>query len=129
MTPELNALTLAALLQVVQFTIYSVLANLQVGTKTALGPRDTPVQITGYAGRAQRAMNNHFEALILFTIAALTVTLLDKSTPFTQVCAWTYLIARVLYIPAYVFGWVPWRSFIWAIGLGATTVMLLSSLL
>ena len=66
MTPELTALTLAALLQVAQFSLYSLLANLQIGPKTALGPRDEKIELTGKAGRAQRAMNNHFEGLILF---------------------------------------------------------------
>ena len=33
MTPELTALTLAALLQVLQFAAYSVTAQMQVGTK------------------------------------------------------------------------------------------------
>ncbi|SHH91340.1 hypothetical protein SAMN05443551_3536 [Marivita hallyeonensis] len=41
MTPELTALTLAALLQVLQFVAYSISANLQVGPKTAMSSRDT----------------------------------------------------------------------------------------
>nr|WP_309501311.1 MAPEG family protein [uncultured Roseovarius sp.] len=129
MTPELTVLTLAALLQVLQFAAYSITANRQVGTKTALGPRDTPVQLTGTAGRLQRAMTNHFEGLILFTIACTVITLSDQSTPFTTACAWVYLIARVLYVPAYAFGLSPWRSFIWLIGFGATALMLLAALL
>ncbi|MDR9483807.1 MAG: MAPEG family protein, partial [Sediminimonas sp.] len=32
MTPELTALTLAALLQVVQYVLYAVPANLELGT-------------------------------------------------------------------------------------------------
>lgn len=128
MTPELTALTLAALLQVLQFTAYSVAANRQVGTKTALGPRDTPVQLTGTAGRLQRAMNNHFEGLILFTIACTVIALSGQSTGYTAACAWTYLGARILYVPAYVFGLSPWRSVIWIVGLLATLLMLLAAL-
>ena len=71
MTPELTALALAGLLQAAQFALYSVLANLQVGPKYAMGPRDAPRQLTGAAGRAQRALNNHFEGLIFFTIVFL----------------------------------------------------------
>ena len=40
MTPELLALTLAVLLQAVQFTLYSGLAQKQVGTEYAASPRD-----------------------------------------------------------------------------------------
>ena len=48
---------------------------------------------------------------------------------FTAACAWTYLIARILYVPAYAFGLVPWRSLIWMVGFGATTLMLLAALI
>ena len=41
---------------------------------------------------------------------------------------WLYLAARVLYIPAYAFGWAPWRSYLWALGLLATVIMLMAAL-
>ena len=129
MTPELTVLALAALLQCVQFLAYSVAANLQVGPKYAMGPRDTPRQLTGLAGRLQRALGNHFEGLILFTIAVAVVTFSAQATTFTAACAFTYLAARVLYVPAYAFGWSPWRSVIWALGFAATMLMILASLI
>ncbi|MEM9395044.1 MAG: MAPEG family protein [Pseudomonadota bacterium] len=129
MTPELTVLALAFLLQVVQFTMFSIAANLQIGPKKAMSPRDEPIHLTGTAGRVQRAMNNHFEGLILFTIAVVVVTLSDQSTALTQACAHTYLIARILYVPAYVQGLAPWRSLIWMVGFLATVIMLLSTLL
>jgi len=135
MTPELTVLTLAALLQVVQFVLMAVPANLELGTGKTLSPRDAdrlggPMveQVSRRTARLIRAMNNHFEALILFTIAVLVVTLSGQSSAFTSGCAWLYLLARVLYVPAYAFGWVPWRSLIWAAGLLATVAMLLSVL-
>lgn len=128
MTPELTALTLAALLQVLQFMAYSITANRQVGSKAALGPRDTPVQLTGTAGRLQRALNNHFEGLVLFTIACVVISASGQSTGFTATCAWVYLGARVLYVPAYALGLSPWRSVIWMVGLFATLLMLLAAL-
>lgn len=127
MTAEITALTLAALLQVAQIALYSVAGQLQAGTKAALKPRDTKIELTGKAGRIHRAMNNHFEGLILFAIATL-VTTQTGSTPFTATCAWIYLAARLAYVPAYIYGLVPWRSLIWAAGLLATTFMLIASL-
>jgi len=127
MTPELIVLALAALLQVAQIAMYSVAGQSQAGTKAALRPRDDKIELTGKPGRIQRAMNNHFEGLLLFAIAAL-LTAQAGSTGFTAICAWVYLLARVLYIPAYVFGWVPWRSYIWLTGLAATTLMILAAL-
>ena len=128
MTPELTALTLAALLQVAQLCLYSVAGQAQLGTKTALKPRDETPVLTGKTGRIKRAMDNHFEGLLLFAIACIVIALSDQSTPFTTTCAWIYLAARLLYIPAYIFGWVPWRSLIWAAGFVTTALMLLSAL-
>ena len=129
MPHELTILALAALLQVVQFSIYSVLAQMQVDTKYAASPRDKPRQLTGTAGRAQRALNNHFEGLILFTAAVVVVTQSGQSTMTTATCASLYLGARVLYLPAYLFGWAPWRSLIWFVGFLATGAMLISALI
>lgn len=129
MTTELYVLTLAALLQVVQFGMYSITANMQIGSKKAMGPRDTKVELTGAAGRLQRAMNNHFEGLILFTIAVVVVTLADQSSPVTRAAAHTYLIARLIYIPCYVQGLAPWRSLVWMVGFLATVIMLIAALI
>ncbi|RKF16027.1 MAPEG family protein [Roseovarius spongiae] len=135
MTPELTALTLAALLQVVQYALMAVPANLELGPGKTLSPRDPermerPLeqQVSPRTGRLFRALNNHFEGLILFTIACVVVTLAGQSTALTAACAWLYLVARVLYVPAYAFGLVPWRSLIWAVGFGATVLMLLAAL-
>ena len=128
MTPELTALTLAALLQVVQFALMAIPANRQLGPDKTMGPRDKPLALEGMAGRMQRAMNNHFEGLILFGIAVVVVTLSGRSSPLTEICAHAYLVSRVLYIPAYAFGWAPWRSIIWAAGFLATVAMLASAL-
>ena len=136
MTPELTALTLAALLQVVQYVLMSVPANLELGAAKTLSPRDPdrlgkPLaeQVSPGTGRLFRALNNHFEGLILFSIACVVVTLSGQSTPMTATLAFTYLAARIVYVPAYYFGWAPWRSLIWAVGFLATTCMLLAALL
>ncbi|MEL7254018.1 MAG: MAPEG family protein [Pseudomonadota bacterium] len=136
MTPELTALTLAALLQVIQFVLMSVPANMELGPAKTTSPRDRSrlggsleEQVSDKTARLIRAMNNHFEGLILFTIACVVTTLADASTPLTAACAYAYLAARVLYIPAYYFGWRPWRSLIWMVGFGATTLMLIAALL
>ena len=129
MTPELLALTLALLLQVVQYVLLSVTANLQLGTRYTTSPRDENKPLTGIPARLERALQNHFEALTLFTPAVLIVTLSGQSSALTAACAFAYLGARVLYIPAYAYGWVPGRSIIWAVGFFATIAMLIAALL
>ncbi|MEL6608112.1 MAG: MAPEG family protein [Pseudomonadota bacterium] len=136
MTPELTALTLAALLQVAQFGLMSVAANLDLGPAKTLSPRDQsrlggPLesQLSDKPARLFRAFNNHFEGLILFSIAALVIHTSGQSSGFTAACAYTYLAARVAYIPAYYFGLTPWRSLIWFTGFTATVLMLVAALL
>ena len=136
MTPELTALTLAALLQVVQFFLMAIPANLEAGPGKTLSPRDADRlggtledHVSKRTARLVRAFDNHLETLILFAIACVVITLTDQSTPLTTICAFTYLGARILYIPAYAFGWVPWRSCIWMVAFGATTLMLLAALI
>jgi len=132
MPDELLVLTLAALLQVVQLALMAVPANLELGARTTLSPRDgqnLAEQLSPRTARLHRALGNHFEGLILFSIAVMIVTLADASSMLTTACAWIYLAARILYVPAYAFGWTPWRSIIWCAGFAATTAMLIAALL
>ncbi len=131
MTPELTALSLAGLLQIVQYGLFAIPANLELGTRYTASPRDlpSPRPLSLRTARLQRALANHFEALILFTLAVTVTTLSGQSSALTAACGWTYLAARILYIPAYAFGLVPWRSVIWAVGFLATTVMIAANLI
>ena len=79
--------------------------------------------------RLHRALTNHFEGLVLFTLAVVALALTGRSSGFTLACAWTYLAARIIYVPAYAFGWVPWRSVVWGVGWLATAAMMLAAVL
>ena len=131
MTPELTALALAGLLQAAQFTLFAVPANKELGTGYTSSARDRPPSkpMSPVTARLQRALNNHFEGLILFTLAVVVVTLGNQSTAVTQTAAWVYLAARILYVPAYALGLRPWRSAIWFAGFLATMVMIVAALL
>ena len=132
MTAELTALALAGLLQVGQYALFAIPANVQLGTGYTSSPRDRPPsrQLSLRTARLQRALTNHFEGLILFTLAVVVVvTLGNQSTAVTQYAAYIYLAARVLYVPAYAFGLRPWRSAIWAVGFFATLTMIVAALI
>ncbi len=131
MTPELTTLALAALLQALQFVAFATLANRDLTPGYTSSPRDRPPsrEMAVLTARLQRALNNHFEGLILFTLAVVVVTMGNQSTTTTQYAAYIYLAARILYVPAYAFGLTPWRSAIWAVGFGATLTMIIAALI
>lgn len=131
MTAELTALTLAALLQVVQFILYAVPANRDLGPGYTMSARDrAPTrEMSQRTARLGRAFDNHMEWLVLFAVAVGVVQMSGQNSTFTAFCAWVYLIARLAYLPAYVMGLRPWRSVIWAIGFAATACMLIAALI
>lgn len=131
MTAELTALALAALLQVVQLLAYAVPANREIGPGYTMSSRDRAPSrpMSERTARLGRAFDNHFEGLILFTIAVGVIQMSGQNSGFTAACAWTYLTARILYVPAYAMGLRPHRSVIWCIGLLATVLMLLAALI
>lgn len=129
MAPEATALGLAALLQAVQLGLAGASMNRDVGAGWNAGPRDDRPQLSVLTGRLRRAVANHFEGLALFTVAVVLVALSGASSAMTATCAWLYLAARVLYVPAYALGWTPWRSLIWGVGFVATLTMILAALL
>lgn len=128
MPVELKVLGYAALLQFVQFILMAVPVNMQLGVAYTGGNRDEQKQATGVPGRLKRALDNHFEGLILFAIAVMVVVLGEASTELTEKCAWAYLWARILYVPAYAWGIFLVRSLIWSVGFIATAIMLIAGL-
>jgi uncharacterized MAPEG superfamily protein len=128
MTPELTVLALAALWQAVQIVLAGASMNRDAGLDWNAGPRDTEQAFSNLTGRLRRAVDNHFEALVFFTIAVVVVTLSGSASALTATCAWIYLAARIIYVPAYAYGWSPWRSVIFGVGAAATGAMILAAM-
>ena len=81
MPAELTALALAGLLQSLQFILFAVPANLELGPGYTSSARDRPPSkaLSLVTARLQRALNNHFEGLILRAYA--TAALSSKYEP------------------------------------------------
>jgi uncharacterized MAPEG superfamily protein len=97
--------------------------------KIALGARDTQPPLSTMGARAERALTNMHEALPVFLALALLHVGLGLQNELAVQGAWLFLIARILYVPAYVAGVFGVRSTIWAaswIGLGMMTAALFS---
>ena len=128
MTAELTVLALAAILQAIQIGLAAMALNSDVGANWNAGPRDNQPEFSPMTGRLRRAVNNHFESLAFFTIAAVVITLSGQASTLTAWASWVYLGARIFYVPAYAFGWSPWRSVIWGVGFLATMYIIFAAL-
>ena len=124
MTPELAALAAIAVIQVVMIGVAQQSLTADIGRDGNMGPRDNTLPLSPKTQRLRRAVANHVENIGLFIIAVVVVTLSGQATTFTAICAWVFVAARALYLPAYLYGWTPWRSVIWAVGMAATLLML-----
>lgn len=94
-------------------------------TVEMLGPRDTLPPTTVYGERAQRALLNLHEAMPVFLALALLHVATAGSSPRATLGATIFLIARVLYVPAYLSGIAGVRSLFWAIGVAGMLLMAL----
>ncbi|WP_109467717.1 MAPEG family protein [Albibacillus kandeliae] len=128
MTPELVALAIVALEHVVLVGWSQSLLNRDVGGKANASPRDVPLDMSVMTGRLRRALANHTENFPFFIGAVVCVVLSGSASGFTAACALLYAAARALYIPAYAYGWAPWRSVIYMVGLVATIAMYIAAL-
>jgi len=97
----------------------------------ALGPRDDLPPLTKIGGRAERALDNMHEALPVFLALALLNLVTGTAGPMAVNGAWVFLVARVLYLPAYLSGVPGVRTLIWGaswVGLVMMLVPLLDRL-
>ncbi|WP_136683554.1 MAPEG family protein [Falsirhodobacter xinxiangensis] len=125
---EITVLCLSALLNVAAIGLAGASANKDTGVDYNLSPRDREPGYSVMTGRLRRAQANHAENLFLYAVAVLAVWASGSQGVITATCAWVYLAARVAYIPAYAYGWTPWRSIIFMFGFVATIVMVLTAL-
>ena len=113
MTLDLWALVAALFLAMFQIGLQSILTLAQAGPKWVAGPRDTPFEVTGVSGRLVRAHRNLLEIFPQFAAALFVVHAAGINGEWAVIGAWTFVISRLLYIPAYAFGPPGLRSVFW----------------
>ena len=110
---ELQMLGVAIVIGLVHLLWAAAAAQPQRGLKWNVGPRDTPVELMGMAGRLQRAFANFRETFPFFAAAVLVAYLGGRLGTLTCCGAALYVGARAVYIFLYAFG-VPFvRSLAW----------------
>ena len=119
---ELVCLELSVLLWIVHVLVQAYMANEEFGLAYLLSPRDERPAAKGVAcGRATRALNNYVENLVPFV--ALTLALIATGHG-GGLGATVWIIARILYLPAYLSGVTYVRTGLWGISIIGLLMML-----
>jgi uncharacterized MAPEG superfamily protein len=113
MKPELTLLIWAAALAVVQVLVAVTGAFNQVGLMKLVGNREGMPEITGWAGRAERAHLNMVLNLVLFAALVLVAVVAGKTNSVTLLGAQLFFWSRVAYAIIYVAGFIWLRTLSW----------------
>ncbi len=125
MATELALVGWSVVLLFAHIAVQGATADAGRGLKYNVGPRDgTPPPFGLIAGRAERALRNYNETLPAFIGLALALVLADRHGGLSELGAFIWLTARLVYLPFYLLG-VPWvRSLAWGISMLGLLLML-----
>ena len=88
-----------------------------------LSSRDQTRTLEGMLGRTERAFNNSVTALVLFAVPILVLAVRDGFSGESLLAAQVFIAARIVYIPAYIFGIIGLRTGVWLVGFLATLLL------
>jgi uncharacterized MAPEG superfamily protein len=120
---ELRCLELSVVLWFVYLFTQILTSRAEYGDAWLFTPRDDIPPAKGLAcGRAKRALANYIENWVPFVAVDLALIATQHSGGLG---ATVWVVARLLYLPAYMFGWIYVRTAFWGIGLLGLLMMLI----
>ena len=129
MSSELNILALYGLYTALILLLQVTGAMGQLGMGYLLSSRDEHRTLTGITGRLDRALVNSVTAMALFAPAILILAVKEEFSATTLTAAQAFLIARILYVPAYALKLTGVRTLLWLAGFAATVALYLVALM
>jgi len=122
-TDELSILLIYGLLTALLLVgkVTGMMARLDMGY--LLSSRDEHRTLEGMLGRTDRALNNSVTALALFAPPILALAVKDNFTGESLLASQVFLLARIVYVPAYVFRIRGLRTAVWLVGFLCTVVL------
>ncbi|MGH8272246.1 MAG: MAPEG family protein [Gammaproteobacteria bacterium] len=120
----LAAATLLVLLAFIPGSLYK--SRAYGGMPWLISNRDTTnkAPLAGAAARAERAHANLKENFPAFAVAVLILAYSGNSDLGTAIASAVFVVARILYIAAYIGGVPPLRTLLWALGWASTIYIL-----
>lgn len=128
LTSELSILAIYGIFVCITLVLQATGSLLQLDMGYLLSSRDENRTVTGMAARTERALSNSVTAMALFAPAILLLAVQERFSPTTLMAAQVFLAARVVYLPAYVFGITGLRSAAWMVGFLATLALFFMSI-
>jgi uncharacterized MAPEG superfamily protein len=119
---EVTCLELSVVLWLIHVLCQAGIGTKELSARYLFSSRDKPAIPSGFmAGRATRALANYVENFTPF--AALTVALIATHHS-GGIWPTVWILARIVYLPLYLFNVIYVRSIAWGIGLVAMLIML-----
>ena len=115
---ELKMVALASVILLVHLFAAALIRFGAFGVGWASGPRDnTPGEVPLTGQRCERAFRNMLETFPIFVALAIAVVVAGIDNGTTAFGSVLYVIARALYLPAYVVHIPLLRSSVWGVAL------------
>jgi uncharacterized MAPEG superfamily protein len=127
---ELQILAWACLLGIAQLLLAAQFSTKQRGMEWNISARDTKApELTGIAGRLDRAFKNFMETFVFFAAAVLIVEARQTTSDISLYGSLIYLIARTIYVFIYAAGIKIVRTVVWFVSLVGLLMVLSQALL
>lgn len=120
---ELSLLAIYGLIVAVTLVLQASGFLMQAGLGYLLSSRDEGLTPQGMAARIDRALGNSIVAMALFAPPILILAVKDAFSGQSLIAAQIFVLARLIYVPAYVFGIIGLRTFVWTLGFFATVLL------
>ena len=122
---ELTCLELSVVLWLLHVLVQATVGNVELPFGYLFTSRDKPAAASGLLfGRATRALANYVENLTPFVAVALALIATQRTGGAGAIGATIWILARIVYLPVYVFGIIYVRTLVWGISIIGLVMML-----
>ena len=122
---ELGCLELSVALWVFHVLVQAGVGNVELPFGYLFTSRDKPAPASGLLfGRATRALANYVENFTPFVAVALALIVTQRTGGSGALGATIWVLARIIYIPLYLFDVVYARTAVWALSIVGLGMML-----
>jgi uncharacterized MAPEG superfamily protein len=121
---ELTCFELSVVMWLVHILVQATVGNIELPSGYLFTPRDAPAAKNGVLfGRATRALANYVENFTPFVALALALIVTQRTGGAGAIGATIWILARIAYLPIYVFGIIYARTLAWGISIVGLIMM------